>query len=84
MFTTCSACRLCSEGSEETQEHLQLSRGTLFERRGLDMSKRSGGILEEDDSEDGCSDLKRFIYLELCDVQHSSNFFLNCADVKIE
>ena len=83
MFTTCSACRLCSEGSEETQEHLQLCRGTLFERRGLDMSKRSGGILEEDDSEDGCSDLKRSIYQEIwCDVQHSSYFLLNCADIK--
>ena len=40
--------------------------------------------MEEDDSKDGCSDLKMFIFLELCDVQHSSNFFLNCADVKIE
>ena len=35
-------CRLCSEGSDETQEHLQLCSGTLFERRGLDMSGRRG------------------------------------------
>ena len=70
-------CRLCSEGSEETQEHLQLCSGTFFERRGLDMSKRSGGILEEDDSEDGCSDLKRSIHRRSwCDVQHSSYILL--------
>ena len=35
-------CRLCSEGSDETQEHLQLCSGTLFERRGLDLSGRRG------------------------------------------
>ena len=35
-------CRLWSEGSEETQEHLQLCSGTFFERRGLDMSGRRG------------------------------------------
>ena len=30
--------RLCSQGSDETQEHLQLCEGTKFERRGLDLS----------------------------------------------
>ena len=29
-------CRLCSQDSDETQEHLQLCEGTKFERRGLD------------------------------------------------
>ena len=35
-------CRLCSEGSDETQEHLQLCEGTRFERRGLDLSDWRG------------------------------------------
>ena len=34
----CIKCRLCSEKSDETQEHLQLCEGTRFERRGLDLS----------------------------------------------
>ena len=35
-------CRLCSQGSDESQEHLQLCEGTKFERRGLDVSDWRG------------------------------------------
>ena len=35
-------CRLCSQDSDETQEHLQLCEGTKFERRGLDLSDWRG------------------------------------------
>ena len=35
-------CRLCSEKSDETQEHLQLCEGTRFERRGLDLGDWRG------------------------------------------
>ena len=28
------ACRLCAQGSDETQEHLQFCGGTSFERKG--------------------------------------------------
>ena len=35
-------CRLCSQDSDETQEHLQLCEGTRFERRGLDLSDWRG------------------------------------------
>ena len=35
-------CRLCSQDSDETQEHLQLCEGTKFERRGLDLSDLRG------------------------------------------
>ena len=36
------ACRFCAQGSDETQEHLQLCGGTGFERRGLDLSDKRG------------------------------------------
>jgi len=36
------ACRFCAQGSDETQEHLQLCGGTRFERRGLDLSDKRG------------------------------------------
>ena len=32
----------CAQGSDETQEHLQLCGGTSFERRGLDVSDKRG------------------------------------------
>ena len=35
-------CRLCSEKSDETQEHLQLCEGTRFERRGPDLEDWRG------------------------------------------
>ena len=35
-------CRLCSQDSDETQEHLQFCEGTKFERRGLDLSDWRG------------------------------------------
>lgn len=36
------SCRLCSQDSDETQEHLQLCEGTRFERRGLDLTDWRG------------------------------------------
>ena len=36
------SCRLCSQDSDETQEHLLLCEGTRFERRGLDLSDWRG------------------------------------------
>ena len=36
------SCRFCSEGSEETQEHMALCAGLGHERRGLDMDEESG------------------------------------------
>ena len=35
-------CRLCLRDQEETQEHLQLCEGTVFERRGIDLSNWRG------------------------------------------
>ena len=37
-------CRFCSDMSDETQEHLELCDGTLFERRGLDLSDWRGKL----------------------------------------
>ena len=37
-------CRLCSDMSDETQEHLELCDGTAFERRGLDLSDWRGKL----------------------------------------
>ena len=37
-------CRLCSDTSDETQEHLELCDGTIFERRGLDLSDWRGKL----------------------------------------
>ena len=37
-------CRLCSDMSDETQEHLELCDGTSFERRGLDLSDWRGKL----------------------------------------
>ena len=34
-------CRFCMNGDDETQEHLEVCGGCVFERRGLDMSVRS-------------------------------------------
>ena len=42
-------CRLCSQDSDETQKHLQ-----LCERR----LERATGLLEENENQDGCSDLR--------------------------
>ena len=36
-------CRLSSQDSDETQEHLQLCEGTKFERKGLDTWTRETG-----------------------------------------
>ena len=36
------SCRFCVEGSEETQEHLELCAGLGRERRGLDMDEERG------------------------------------------
>ena len=35
-------CRLCLRDHEETQEHLQQCEGTVFERRGIDLSNWRG------------------------------------------
>ena len=35
-------CRLCLRDQEETQEHLQQCEGTVFERRGIDLSNWRG------------------------------------------
>ena len=50
----------CAQGSDETQEHLQLCGGTKFERRGLDLSDKRGttGLLKENEDEACCSDLR--------------------------
>ena len=39
------SCRFCKEGAEESQEHLEVCAGTLFERRSQEMSKQKGKVV---------------------------------------